>query len=285
MEQKNDEIDLLALTQNMMVGFYHYVLRRYKLFGIALIIGAVIGIGFYLKDKNTYESTIIGTSYVVSPVVVVDILNSLQEINKTDKEAIMEFLKLNQEDAEALLMIEADTIQSIRTIDQTITTIQIKVKFKEDFNFAGFSKKLSDYIDSNIYVAKELKLEKLRSLNIIKKYEEEIKNLDSLQKNILSSSLETSNSQPGNLLILNDKSNSIFHDDIITLEGRKSNELKKMERLAALTVIDEKRGIKTKEVSLIGTVATMMAVFFGIGFFISLILEFKRQVQAIENKK
>ena len=208
MEQRNDEIDLLELSRNMMVRFYHYTLRRYKLLGIFIMIGGIVGIGIYFKDKNKYENTIIGTSYVVHPILIVDIINSLQEINGSDKKAISEFLNLNEEEAGSLLNIAADTIKTIKTIDlQSLTTIEVKLKFNEKLNLAGFTKNLCNYIDSNIYIKQELQLEKNKSFELIKKYNEEINKLDSLQKKILASNIETSGSQPGNLLILNDKAN------------------------------------------------------------------------------
>jgi len=285
MEQRNDEIDLLELSRNLMVRFYHYFLRRYKMLGIFAIVGAIIGAGLYLKDKNKYENSIIGTSYVVNPILIVDIINSLQEINRSDKKALQEFLGLNENEANSLLTIEADTIQTIKTIDrQKITTIEVKVKFKENLNLSGFSEHLCNYIDSNIYVLQELKLEKQKSLELIKNYNQEIEKLDSLQKKILASTIQTSNNQPGNLLILNDKANSFFHNDIISLETRKQKEIKNIERITGFSIIDEKKGTKIKETSLVGTIAKITAILFGIGFFVSIVLEFKRQVSIIENK-
>lgn len=286
MEQKNDEIDLLELSRNMMVRFYHYVQRRYKMIAAFVIAGAILGVGLYFKDKNKYENSIIGTSYVVHPSIIVDVINSLGEINKNDKEAIQQFLNLNDKEAQALLSIEADTIQTIETLDkQKITTIEVKIKFKENLDLSGFSKHLSSYIDANQFVKEELELEKNKSQELIKKYEDEIEKLDSLQRKILASEIETSGSQPGNLLILNDKANSFFHNDIISLEARKQREIKNIKRVTGFSVIDEKKGTKIKEVSLVGTVIKLMAIWFGIGFFITIVLEFNRQVKHIEQSK
>ena len=75
-----------------------------------------------------------------------------QEINGSDKKAISEFLNLNEEEAGSLLNIAADTIKTIKTIDlQSLTTIEVKLKFNEKLNLAGFTKNLCNYIDSNIY--------------------------------------------------------------------------------------------------------------------------------------
>ena len=282
MEEKHNEIDLIQISRNMMVRTYHYILRRYKLLGIFIIVGAIAGIVSSIKNKNKYENTIIGTSYFVNPTIIVEIINSLQEINHSDKDAIVKFLKIDKESAMALIKIHADTISSFKTFEgQKLTTIKITVNFNKDLDFSEFASQLSNFIDSNIFVASELRLEKKRIMELVIKYDEEIKKLDSLQRKILASKMETAGN--GGLLILNDKANSFFHNDIINLEVQKQSEIKKMERLTGLTIIDEKKGTKTKDDSFIRTIAKMIAIFFAIGFFISIMIEFKRQVIFIEN--
>jgi len=282
MEEKHNEIDLIQISRNMMVRTYHYILRRYKLLGIFIIVGAIAGIVSSIKNKNKYENTIIGTSYFVNPTIIVEIINSLQEINHSDKDAIVKFLKIDKESAMALIKIHADTISSFKTFEgQKLTTIKITVNFNKDLDFSEFASQLSNFIDSNIFVASELRLEKKRIMELVIKYDEEIKKLDSLQRKILASKMETAGN--GGLLILNDKANSFFHNDIINLEVQKQSEIKKMERLTGLTIIDEKKGTKTKNNPFIETIAKMIALFFGIGFLISIVIEFKRQVIFIEN--
>ncbi len=277
MEQRNDEIDLLELSRNMMVGFYHYTIRRFKLLTIFVVIGAILGIALYLKNKNTYENTIVATTYTINPTYLIEIINSLNDINK-NKEVVSKVLNLKLEEAEHLIEIKADTIDTKRNI-------LITFKFKESLNLLNFSKNLSRYVDSNPYVKQELLLIKEQSEERIKNYDYEIDKLDSLQKRILATNLSNSKTPNGNLLVLNDKVNNFFHTDIIELEDKKQAEIRKLKRLSGLTIIDEKRGTKIQESSLIGTVLKMMIILFGVGFFVSIVLEFKRQVKNIENHK
>lgn len=278
MEERNDEIDLLELSRNMMVGFYHYVIRRYMLLGIFIAVGGIIGLGMYLKDKSRYENTIIGKSYIVNPTYIVGIINSLNDINKGDKEVLAQVLNIDISDAENLANIEADTLESK-------STLQIKVNFKNDFNLSEFSKKMLAYIDSNEYVKNEIVLYKNRNEEMIKAYDEEINKLDSLQGKILAAKIDAGNNPQGNLLVLNDKINNFFHNDIIDLQTKKQSAIVALNRLNGFTIIDQKRGTKIKEVSLVGTIIKMMAIFFVIGFVISIALEFIRKVKQIEQSK
>ena len=280
MEEKNNEIDLIELSRNIMVRLYHYCLRRYKLLGIFAAIGFFLGISFYRMNKEQYESKIIATSHVVSSEIIIDIINSLGDINRNDKELASKILKLNIEEVNNFNDIKADTILSIKGVKPKI--IEVSIKFKRSFDMTKFSKKLSAYIDSSEYVKNELRMEKMRINSMLKKYNEEIKNLDSLQKNILKSSLQTSNSNPGGLLIFNDKSNSFFHNDIVALETSRQEALSQLERLTGFYVIDQKAGLKEKQVSIVALAIKYTGILLGIGFLITIVLEFIRQVKRIE---
>jgi hypothetical protein len=148
-----------------------------------------------------------------------------------------------------------------------------------------FSSKLRNYIDSSQFVKNELKLEKQRALAMVKKYDEEINNLDSLQKGILGSSFENTKSSQSNLLVLNDKINNFFHRDIITLQAERQYELTRLERMTGFYIIDQQAGLKAKEVSLIKLIFKYVGILFGFGFFYTIILEFIRQVKNIEQRR
>jgi len=282
MEEKSNEIDLIELSRNIMVRLYHFTLRRYKLLGIFISIGFFIGIVLYFMNKEQYENKIKATSFVISPQIIVDIVNSLGDINSNDKELASRILKLDIKEIQNFSSIEADTIQSIVGFPKML---EVRIKFKRSFDMDRFSQKLTAYIDSSQFVKNELFLEKQRALAMAKKYDEEINNLDSLQKNILSSSLETAKSSQSNLLVLNDKINNFFHNDILTLQEKRQSELNRLERMTGFYIIDQQAGLKAKEVSIVKMTFKYAAIFFGLGFFITILLEFIRQVKNIERRR
>jgi hypothetical protein len=277
MENKEQEIDLVELSKKMMVGFYHYCIRRAKLLAIFTISGLILGIVLYFKDKDKYQTTIIATTDLSKPLYIVDIINSLNDINR-DKNSITKVLNINAEEADNFDQIVADTLDSD-------STIQIKIKFNKDMVLPNLSNKLVNYVDSNLYIKQECQYAKQRGIDLINKYNLEISKLDSLQNKILETGVQNSGGSLGNLLVMNDKVNNFFHKDIIDLENKKQVEIRKMNRGVGLLIIDEKSGAKIKGVSLFGTAAKMAGILFVLGFFISLILEFIRKVKLMERSK
>ncbi len=309
MEEKNNEIDLLELSRNIMVRVYHYSIRRYKLLGIFAAFGLVIGLIICLElssnNKEEHVNRIIATSYIVPPEIIIDIINSLDELNSTDKVLTSKVLNVSIEEANSFIGISADTIQKIQNVqtiqaiqyglnlpsgktvllkDEPIKPIEINVKFSKSIDLKHFTKCINNYIDSSLYVKNELRFEKNRSLAMLHKYNQEIKNLDSLQNSILHLSHESSGSNQEKLLILSDKSDGFFHNDIINLEASRQQELKRLDRITGLYIIDQKTGLHKEKISFIKTILKYVAICFGIGFFITLILEYIILVKNIEKK-
>jgi hypothetical protein len=279
MEQNNNEIDLADLS----VKLYHSFLRRYKLLGVFIAIGFIYGIYTYLNNKNQFINRTLATSYFIPASIIVDMINSLNTINGQSKELLSKTLNISPDQAKELIEIKGDTIGPIFINDlEKITTIEINIKGTKSLNNEIILKGLTNYIDSNEYVRQELKLERQKSTETILTCEQQIKNLDSLQKNILTSSMKTNYPNTVNSIKLNDKAYDFFHFDIIKLEQTKYNEQKKLARMKGLCIINQNSWLKTKSVSLYNTILKKILFLFGLGIFICLILEFRRFVKKVE---
>lgn len=280
-ERNNDEIDLIELSRNMMVRVYHYVLRRFKMLTIFATIGGILGIGVYFKNKNRYENNIKMISNSVSPMVLVALFNSLDDIRKSDDEAFCKVMNISNDKSNSVLLIEADTLSKIRYDNKQV--VSVSIMFDQDLNLDNLSEQFKKYIEENEYVARKIKLRK-RSANIlIEKYSQEIQKLDSLQSKILASSSQSNAS--GKLLVLDDKPINFFHEDIIKLEKNIIAERNTLDVIEGCTIIDKSRGVKVKNISLIKTVANYIGILFALGFVITIVLEFNRQVKNIQKGK
>jgi len=278
-QQHNDEIDLLEVFNNFLKSIYFFFNRWYKTLAIVTFIGILIGFTIYFKDRETYQNNMIGTSPFIQPVLIVDIINSLNGVNKSDKESFQEVLGLPLTDVENIVNFHADTLETlINNVTRVkITTIKLELKYKNSINVNNFTAKLVDYINENEYIKRELQIVKRKNEALIKKTDYEISKLDSLQRNILKSSLKSSNVNPGSLLIMNEQSNSFFHNDMIKLENAKQSYLNNLERLTGFEIINRFEPAKIKERSLIKTLAIYGAIAFGISFFVLLGLEIRRK--------
>jgi hypothetical protein len=286
MEQKINEIDLVQLF----IRLYHCFIRRYKLLGIFVLIGFLYGIYTYFTNKDQYESKIVAASYIVPAPIIIDLINSLNDINSQDKELTGKILNISHDEVIKLISFKADTIKTFyaqegKTTIESYTTIEINIKGLKSLNMESVYKGLVNYINTNEYVHKELENERQRSEQIMNECEQQIKKLDSLQKNILRSSLTTINPNTVNSIKLNDKAYNFFHIDIIDLEKVKYIEQKRLNQMTGLYTINENNWFKSKLNILYKIVLINMLIFFGLGIFISLILEFRRFVKAAEKSR
>ncbi len=286
MDKHNDEIDLIELMQNMMLGTYHYFVRRFKMLAIFTAAGVVLGAGLYFKNKDRYENKISLVSNVGAPRVFVSAFNSLNEVRKSDKVKFRDIMKMSEEEAELLKGISADTADS--RFDKKLV-IQVSLKFDGNLDLNKFVDNLTDYAESNTYIAKRLKARRIKSESLIKKYNKEVKKLDSLQNKLLrftdktNEMLKLNGKSQGRVVLLDDKVSTFFHNDIIKFEKEMAAEKDTLSMLdKCCTVIDKSSGVKIKQTSFVDNCVKYGGIFLVVGFVITLLLEFKREAERLE---
>ena len=281
-EKYNDEIDLMEVFNNLLKSTYFFFNRWYKTLAISIISGIILGGGIYLKDKKTYQNTMLGYSPVINPVLIVNIINSLDKVNKDDKLSIQKILNLTPEEADRIIGFQADTVE---TLKNDITTISVELHYKDTLNISKFTKNLINYINNNSYVADELLLNKNRLNVLIKQTEKEIIKLDSLQKALLKNAAEKPGIKKGTFVISNDQIDNFYHNDILGLTARKQTYISELNRLSGFEPISQFEPAKIKGRSLIKTVAITTGIIFGLVFFALLILEIRRKALHLIHKK
>ncbi len=280
MEERNDEIDLIELSRNIMVRVYHYFIRRFMLLAVFGAVGVILGITSYVMKRGSYENKIRVVTNSINTVVLSNLFNSLDDIRKSDIASFSNIMNIDSAMADNIIEIKSDTITAYAKGKQIV---EISLSYKEGFDNKKFTGSLKQYIDNNPFVIKGIKLRRKSSTTLIKKYQDEIKKLTSLQEKILSSN--TSSNQSGKLLVLDDKPINFFHKDILSLEKNIIQEEEELDFLneGGFLVVDENEGVKIRNVSLVKTVLKFFGIFLGLGFIVTIILEFIRQVKYIES--
>ncbi len=281
-EKYNDEIDLIEVFNNLLKSAYFFFNRWYKTLAVSIIAGIILGGGIYLKDKRTYQNTMLGYSPVINPVLIVNIINSLDKVNKDDKLSIQKILNLSPEEADRIIGFHADTVE---TLKNNITTISVELHYKDTLNISKFTNNLINYINNNSYVADELLLNKNRLNALIQQTEKEIIKLDSLQKALLKNATEKPGIKKGTFVISNDQIDNFYHNDILGLTAKKQKYISELEHLSGFEPISQFEPAKIKGRSLIKTVGITTGIIFGLVFFTLLILEIRRKALHLIHKK
>lgn len=292
-EKYNDEIDLLEVFNNLLKSTYFFFNRWYKTLSFSIIIGIILGGGIYLKDKSKYQNTMLGYSPVINPVLIVNIINSLDKVNKEDKISIQKILNLSPSAAKNILSFETDTVGTIilqpatnkNSFPKTLTTIGINLKYRDSCNISSFTENLINYVNNNPYVAKQLTLKKQELETLIAQTNKEIVKLDSLQASLLKNAAKKPGIKKGTFVISNDQIENFYHNDILKLTGQKQNYISQLSYLTGFEPISQFEPAKIKERSLIKTVAITTGIIFGLVFFTLLILEIRRKALHLIHKK
>ena len=292
MNNKNDEIDLLDLFKNILVGLYHYINRRTKLLAIFAIVGIFIGLSIHMKNSAVYESKLISVSSINKEIIIY-LIESLDKLIDSNKAELGKILELKEAGVENIKSIEAEKKEFFKDILSEgsvvnvldFTQIEVTIIYEDTIELVNLDKKINNYLSNNKYVKKELSLNKQNLKSMLNKTDLEIKRLDSLQKNILSASLIKTDVNLGQLMLLKDKSSSSYHNDIIALENKKQGYIKRIETLSALRTVKPFDKSKTKEKSIVENIGFFFGVFFGLGFIVSIILEIRRKALEFVKKE
>ena len=293
MENQNNEIDLLELSRQMLVGFYYYIKRRAILIIVFAIVGVAVGVGIHLKNRTVYQSSLIGETESIKSGIIIYLVEALNDLNKTDKKQLQDVLIINDTDINNIVEFSADTKmfykkqllgnEYIDVVD--FTNVEINVIYKNKIDLNNLEKALIKYFNQNSYISAELEHTKKHAQSMIKQIDYEISKIDSLQNRILSSEFKKSNVGSTGLTILNENIDEFFHKDIIELVAKKQSYIKIISKNSTLIVIKPFDRAKIKEKSLFENIGGFFGIFFGIGFLVSIILEMKRKALKFVKKE
>lgn len=283
MNKSENEIDLIELFRNIVVGIYSFFKRRSKFLYITFGTGVFAGAVLFVINKDKMEYRFTGFSDIIPSEVSIQVINSLNQIIENNKKKAADLLHLNEKDADKLMSINADTLKSIIVNKKkTIAASKIEVTFKKGFNTDGLVQKIKGYLDSNKFIAKELAIEKEQSRRLVEKYDGIIKRLEEFQDGIINTNQQPAETE-GELLVINNQSQDFHHADLIELEEKKQAEQKKLERITAFSLISDD-GIRNKT-TLGENMGYGITIFMGIGFIMCILLELRRYAQTQEKLK
>ncbi len=278
-EAHNQEIDLFLLLNQMVAGTYRFLTRHYKTLLIAGITGGIFGTAIYfLFQKNLYQTQIIAFKQKDFPSskVLLKMIDNLNELNISNKTLLQKKLNLSAQEAQNIQNIKADTLD-------TSKYIQITISYKDSLNIQNLSKNIPVYIDSNPLIKKELEIEKQSRITMLKCYEEELLKVDSMQKMALATQKKRSKEASNRYIVLNGKPEHLYHKDIINLRNSKLTEEEALQHMSVVEVVEYQNETKIKKRSLTDTCINYILLFLAIGLLYTLAVEMVRKAKRLEN--
>jgi len=307
MEKQTKELDLLDLIKELFSFIAHlfikvgtsflwilrFVIKYYIIFLLSFAIG--IGLFFFLKSpkQRLYNADFIIHLNVSNCFVVSDIVESINEIIKTDKDLLAKTLRIDKQDAKKIEIIHAfyvidlnnngtpDYIDYKRKYKETdVNNIRmterlcVRVVTKSKIDTEALQKGIIYFLLENQFMDKEtLARNKLIRENI-KALDKEIAELDSLRRIEYKNGSQIS-IKMGETLMLGEK--KTYHKEILDLVAQKEVLQSRISLRPDAINIDSP--VKVTE----GYPDFLMFVlltggFLLIGFFIALIIEYRQQM-------
>lgn len=209
-----------------------------KLIIALVILGTLLGIGYYSLIKPYYESRMtLSSAYYRGQFLS----NSIQNLNRLCAEGnynvLSNLLNIPVNQAKTLRRIELEQVVSPRmqflmsmykndevnkrrldslVLNQVDSTFQIKVQVFDTTTLVGLDTILVNFIKSNKFVNKRIAIERKNLLNRKAKLIRESKNLDTLKRYIAESYIAHSSGKDGTNVTLNDKETNpidIYRED------------------------------------------------------------------------
>ncbi|OFX22967.1 MAG: hypothetical protein A2041_00415 [Bacteroidetes bacterium GWA2_31_9b] len=214
-EKKNDEIDLLELF----LKIYIFIKKNFWILFISSIIGGALGYSAKFFTNKHYESTMIIETYTLKNDILVEYINSLQDIIEyRNYDYLSSRFEIEKEKLSGLNKIEATKISDDKT-KKDLEYIKVFTKSINRDIYNQLSAGIEKYLKSEIYVKNEIEIFIEQNNALIEKIDKEITQLEELKQKRISDSQNVSE-----LNIYNER---ISSNDIILGLIKEKQELQK----------------------------------------------------------
>ncbi len=262
MNNSNTEIDLIAL----LIKTTKFIKQYFILFVIFLFIGVVFGVIAFVVIPKNYYSEMLATTGLESEYytetnekmtkkeveLIATTLNNLNNFDDFKKQGLVNNVKIGK--IEALLVEE----------DKNITEIKISIDLNSKSDIKFLTSFLNEYLEKNEYINNKLEMQKTKNSKLIKKFDLEISELDSLQKLHLKRNFADNQ-------IVYDNSSAMNHQILLKLYEKKL--ILQNKNTKPLIVITDFFPAKEKENNKIFIILVFAFIFLSIGIAVAMIKE------------
>lgn len=267
------------------LSIYKFFVTRFLIIAVFTVSGAALGAFYHFNKTNTYTSKAIAYSPVVSNQRLAEILNNLEELRKTGQpDLLASALDLKTEETGNIKEIDCqimrdndylfDKDQNPRYESNCVT---ITVRSNDAQIFEILNDKLAQFTAQNQFIQQKVNMRKKGMQNIIDKYEEEISEIDSLQKLKIQRMASAQN-----VTDFFEMNISSAETQSLTLKRQLENAKEDFAFIQPLVFVERLKPVPFTEAIIYKPVLVLGFVFFIFGIFVSLILHFN---QLLRNAK
>jgi len=278
---KEQEIPLHIIFLNI----YQFFVKKAITIGAFTLIGIGIGVYFHINKTKTFTSTAIAYSPVVSNQRLVEVLNRIEKLRKSgDPKFLQNELGITEEETQQMKEFNAEIVRDLEFLYDKddnpryeSNCITITVKSTNAQLFEKLNNNIEDFVNRNEYIKEKTDLRLDGFQKIIDKYEEEISEIDSLQKLKLKRMGEANTKDFFELNVSNSETQSVI------LKRQLENSKEQFAFVKPLVFIQKLSPVPYSDAIIYKPVAVFGFVFFILGIFVGLIMHFNALLKKAED--
>ena len=310
-QEQNNEIDLLELFNRMgkgikqillstlqfLVSFIVYSVKKFYIYGLAIIIAGGMAYLNYSLSKQYYSSEMVAITKAIPSTDMAMYINELHVLAKDGNTSelakqlnIDSNLAINIKDIKGFLYVDlnkdgiGDYVDYENSLDRADTTkriisdrILVKLEVYDNHIFADLKAGIYDYLNTNEYVNKFNQLKQAQLQEMISNINEEIKKLDSLQRfEYFNNQSMNHQKRSGQLMILNEEITQLYHEEILKLQKQKQYYEQNLALFTeAITVIKDFSSLQSAENNLLAFLKKYLLATTLISLLLVLLLKYK----------
>jgi len=264
-----EEINISAFLKTTVVDVMRFILKWKILYLIFIILGILLGSGFYGLKKDTYKASLLAVSYSGHYYAVNENIKALGFL-LSDPQKFSNALDIHIEDATLIKDISSDTIDD--------KVVEVKIIYRKNVDLLKLEKGIVEYINKNAYISNDVDLEIIRSKELRNELYNEVKELDSLQNIIIANMRNEDFKNENQKLVINNKEINFFQNDILERKKEIFAIDRMLKKYKGIEIIKSFVPVKVKyySLSLVIMISTFLSFILGVG--LSFIFEIKKNL-------
>lgn len=229
---QDDEIDLKDLLKKVI----KVLERGTKAIFLSVLLGAVLGLGYFLNSGVSYQSSLVLSSDILKLANIEALFTPLELLLDEGNTALVsQKLHIEEELAEKLIALEVKSVFENETLNQEpISYFEITAMVSDNAILPELQQGLIEYLTNNDYVKRRVALDKEKLKVLIENVDNEIKEIELLKNRIESGSVLNSGSSN---VVLMEPSN-LYQQSMMMFE-KKQAFIKELALVESIEVVKE----------------------------------------------
>ena len=229
----DDEIDLKDLLKKIV----HALERGLKIILLSVLLGAILGVAYYLRGNVTYQSSmVLRSNILVLPNIEVIIDPIKQLLDEGNKKLLSQNLNLDEDALDALTGLEVESVfeKESDNKEEEASYFEITATVSDNAILPALQKGIIAYLQNNDFVKRRVAIKEESLKTLIEKVDNELKEIELLKKRVEDGSVLTAG---GSNVVLMEPSN--LYQQSLAMAEKKQKYVEELALVESIQVVKD----------------------------------------------